>query len=209
MRPERPDPIWPGLGDRPWSPAGVRCDSGPRGGAVGPGTPRSGGARPPRRKWGRVRADGGGGGGGSDDGGGLRRGWGGTLPFPLPRLPGGRAARGLRRRRLRGARHRRPDVSPASGPGFGAGPRLARERADRWAGPGAGGTRGSTRDAGREGTAAGGACTTRGYLGLSVSRIRAPRSRISPRTFAVSGHAAPRLRLLQSLTPLPVSPVLP
>ena len=125
---------------------------------MGPETPLSGGARPPRRKWRRVRADGG---GGSDDGGGLRRGWGGTLPLPLPRLPGRRAARGLRGRRLRGARHRRPDVSPASGPGFGAGPRLSRERADRWAGSGAVGTRGSARDAGREGTAAGGARSAR------------------------------------------------
>lgn len=116
-----------------------RGGSGPRGGAVGLGhcggeaAPR--GARPPHRKWRRVRADGGG--DGSDDGGGLRRGWGGPLPLPLPRLLGWRASRGLRGLLLRGAQHRQPDVSPASRPEPGAGPRLARERADRWEGPSA------------------------------------------------------------------------
>lgn len=154
-------------GTAPCHPRGS-CDSRPPGGAVGPGKAARWGARGPHRKWRLVRADGGGCG---DDGGGLRRGWGGSLPLPLPRLPGGRAARGLRGRRLRGARHRRPDVSPASGPGPGAGPRLAGERADRWAGPGALGTgepRGTQagRDSGRRGPL----CTTRGHLGFSVSK---------------------------------------
>lgn len=111
--------------------------SGPLGGAVGPARgPLSCGARRPYRKWRLLRADGRGGGGG-DDGGGLRGGWGGPLPLPLPRLPGRRAARGLRGLLLRGARHRHPDVSSASRPEPGARPGLARERADRWAGPGA------------------------------------------------------------------------
>ncbi|XP_049473471.1 ADP-ribosylhydrolase ARH3 isoform X2 [Panthera uncia] len=95
------------------------------------------GARRPYRKWRLLRADGGGGGGGGDDGGGLRGGWGGPLPLSLPRLPSRRAARGLRGLLLRGARYRHPDVSPASRPEPGAGPGLAGERADRWAGPGA------------------------------------------------------------------------
>lgn len=93
------------------------------------------GARPPHRKWRRVGADGGGGDDGGGGRGGRRRGRGGPLPLSLPRLPGRRAARGLRGLLLRGAQQRHADVSPASRAEPGARARRARQRADRWAGP--------------------------------------------------------------------------
>lgn len=150
----------------------------------------SSGARRTYRKWRLHRADGGGCSGG-DDGFGLCGGWGGPLPLPLPRLPGRRAARGLRGLLLRGARHRHPDVSPASRPEPGAGPWLARERADRWAGPGARGDAlaGIPGGLGAEGTSLRGEAAgsyrgrvwrSRGQLGLSASESESQlRSRLA------------------------------